>query len=574
MPRSNDEVAGTLSELADLVAITGGDHFRVRAYQRAARAVAGYPLAVQRLDQKGLQAIPAVGSHIATKIRQLLGTGHIDELEDLRAQVPAGLRSLLGVPGLGPTRARQLYQELGVASVGALLEALDAQAVRRLRGWGATSEAALAQAISQYQQGGGRMQLGAAWELAEELVAALATVPQVDKVTTAGSLRRRCETIGDIDLLVASSHPRSVMEAFAALPRIAEVPAHGSTKAVGVTAAGVHVDLRVVPPRSWGAALVYFTGSKSHGIHLRRLAQRLDLKLSEYALERVSDGGVLASDTEEHIYEALNMAYVPPTLREDRGEIEAAVEGHLPHLVETADIRGDLHTHTTLTDGLATLEEMVAAARRHHYAYLAVTDHAPLLHLQRMTADKALEQRRALRALERRGAPALLAGSELNIQPDGSLDWDDKFLDGFDLLVASVHSAFQMSRQDMTRRLLCAIEHPAVNIIGHPTARSIGHRPPVDFDAEAVFEAAARTGTALEINSFPDRLDLDGEMARVAQDKGVLFAIDTDAHAIGHLDNIRFGVATAQRGWVSPDHVINTWPLRRLRSFLAKGRRR
>jgi len=574
MPRSNDQVADVLGELADLLAITDGDPYRVRAYEKAARSVQSYPLDVHELDEKGLEAIPAVGSHIAAKILQFRDSGHIEELDELRAQVPAGLRTLLSVPGLGPKRAHQVYAELHVASVPELLDALRNERLRGLRGWGETSEAHLAEAIAQYQEAGGRMQLGAALELAEELVAALGALPEVAEVAYAGSLRRMCETIGDVDLLVASADPEGVMEAFCALPTVAGVPARGPTKAVAATTTGVHVDLRVVAPAVWGAALMYFTGSKAHNIHLRRIAQRAGLKLSEYGLERVDDGKVLASRTEEQVYEALGMAYVPPTLREDRGEIEAALEGALPRLVELRHIRGDLHTHTDLTDGMASLEDMVAAARRHGYDYLAVTDHAPLLFMERMTTEKALAQRAALRRLEAASGMALLHGSELNIQPDGSLDWDDDFLDGFDIVVASVHSAFAMGRHEMTARLIKAIEHPAVNIIGHPTARSIGHRPPIDFDAEAVFRAAARAGTALEINAFPDRLDLDDELARLAVEHGARLAISSDAHAVRHLDQLRYGVATAQRGWVGPRQVVNTWPLARLQKFLAKGRAR
>jgi len=574
MPRSNDQVAEALGELADLLAITGADPYRVRAYEKAARSVGSYPLQVDELDEKGLEAIPAVGSHIAAKIIQLRESSHLEELDELRAQVPAGLRTLLSVPGLGPKRAHQVYAELHIASVPELLDALKGERLRELRGWGATSEGRLAEAIRQYQAAGGRMQLGVALELAEELVGALEAVPAVAEAAYAGSLRRMCETIGDIDLLVASADPVAVMEAFGNLALVAEVPARGPTKAVDATITGVHVDLRVVAPEAWGAALLYFTGSKNHNIHLRRLAQRAGLKLSEYALERIDDGRVLASRTEEQVYEALGMAFVPPTLREDRGEIEAAVEGSLPKLVELRHIRGDLHTHTNLTDGMASLQDMVAAARQHRYNYLAVTDHAPLLTMQRMTTEKALAQRAALRELEAHGDMALLHGSELNIQPDGSLDWEDEFLAGFDILVASVHSAFTMSRPDMTARLIKAIEHPAVNVIGHPTARSIGHRPPIDFDAEAVFRAAARAGTALEINAFPDRLDLDDELARLAAERGVMLAVSSDAHAVRHLDHLRYGVAMAQRGWVRPRQVVNTWPLARLRKFLAKGRTR
>ncbi|HLI14678.1 MAG TPA: DNA polymerase/3'-5' exonuclease PolX [Acidimicrobiales bacterium] len=572
MPSANDMVANALRELADLLAVAGGDPYRVRAYEKAARSVAGYPLDVGRLDARALEQIPAVGEHIAAKIAELLATGRLAELEELRAQLPAGLRSLLEVPGLGPRRAHQVYEELHVASVPELLEALRRRRLRQLRGWGPASEERLAAALARHEEMGGRLQLGSALELAEELLDAVRAIPAVERAEVAGSLRRRCETIGDIDLLAASHEPEAVMEAFARLPSVAQVPARGPTKAVARTASGVHVDLRVVAPGSWGAALVYFTGSKAHGIHLRRLARRRGMKLSEYALER-RDATVVAAATEEEVYEALGLAWVPPVLREDRGEVDAAQARRLPHLVQLGDLRGDLHTHTTLTDGLATLEELVAAARRHGYRYLAVTDHAPALRMQRMTADKALAQRAALRALERDDGIALLHGSELNIQADGSLDFDDEFLAGFDILVASVHSAFELGREAMTRRLIRAIEHPAVNVIGHPTSRSIGRRPPIDFDAEAVFAAAARSGTALEINSFPDRLDLPDELARLARERGVMLAISSDAHALRHLDNLRYGVATAQRGWVEPEQVINTWPLERLRAFLAKGRR-
>jgi DNA polymerase (family X) len=572
MPRSNDRAAEALNELADLLAITGGDPFRVRSYEKAARSVAAYPLDVDQLEEKALQAIPAVGSHIAAKIHHFVRTGHIGELDELRAQVPAGLRSLLGVPGLGPKRARQVYDELHVASVPDLLAALKTERLRGLHGWGEASEARLVKAMHDFQRSGGRMQLGVALEVGEELVGELQSAPGVARAAYAGSLRRMRETIGDVDLLVASDDPESVMNAFARSEAIAEVPVRGPTRAAAVTVSGVHVDLRVVPPNVWGAALLYFTGSKGHNVHLRAIARREGMKLSEYGLARAADGEILAAASESEIYEHLGMAYIAPTLREDRGEIEAALDGSLPRLVELSSLRGDLHTHTNLTDGLATLEEMVAAARAHGYQYFAVTDHAPLLSMQRMTTEKALAQREAIRAIDGKGGTSLLHGSELNIQPDGALDWDDAFLSTFDILVASVHSAFELSKDDMTARLVRAVEHPYVNVIGHPTARSIGHRPPIEFDHDAVFRAAARAGTALEINSFPDRLDLDDEMARRAQEQGVVLVISSDAHAARHLDNVRYGVATAQRGWVRPESVLNTWPLARVRRFLAKSR--
>ncbi|HYB82368.1 MAG TPA: DNA polymerase/3'-5' exonuclease PolX, partial [Mycobacterium sp.] len=523
---------------------------------------------------KGLMAIPAVGAHIADKLLELRQTGHITALEELHAQLPAGLRALLGIPGLGPKRAHQVYVELGISSMPELLNALHDEQLRNLKGWGETSELNLARSIRQMQEVGGRMPLAIALDIAEDLVARIAALPQVSRVDYAGSLRRMRDTVGDIDLLVAADEdPASVMDQFCTMPLVDRVLAHGPTKSSVVTTKGIQVDLRVVPAKVWGAALQYFTGSKPHNIRIRELAVRAGLKLSEYGLFRVDNNRLLASTDEADIYTKLGLPWIPPVLREDRGEVEAALEGHLPNLVEVADIVGDLHVHTNLTDGIAGLDEMVAAASRHGYRYCAITDHAPQLAMQRMTRDKALQQRSELPELSRRYGIELLHGSELNIAADGSLDWDDDFLAGFDILVASVHSDFDQTREEMTRRLITAIEHPYVNIIGHPTTRVLARRPPIDFDVDAVFAAAARTHTALEINAFPDRLDLSDELVRRAREHGVVFAIDTDAHAVPHLDYIRYGVAVAQRGWVSADEVINTWPLNRLRRFLAKKRR-
>lgn len=573
--RANDVAAETLGELADLVAISGGDPYRVRAYEKAARSVAGYPTDIDTLDRAELMDIPAVGEHIADKLLELRRTGHIAALEDLHAQLPAGLRSLLGIPGLGPKRAHQIYVELGISSMPDLLAALHDGRLRELKGWGETSERNIARAIAQMQEMGGRMPLAVALDIAEDLVAQIAALPHVDRVDYAGSLRRMRDTVGDIDLLVAADgDPASVMDYFCTMPLVDRVLAHGPTKSSVLTTKGIQVDLRVVPGAVWGAALQYFTGSKAHNIRIRELAVRAGLKLSEYGLFRVDDGTLLAAADETDVYAELGLPWIPPVLREDRGEVEAALEDSLPPLVEVSDIVGDLHMHTTLSDGVADLDAMVGAAARHGYRYCAITDHAPLLAMQRMTRDKALHQRSRLPEAAHRHDIAVLHGSELNIAADGTLDWDDEFLAGFDVLVASVHSDFDLSREEMTRRLITAIEHPCVNIIGHPTTRLLGRRRPVDFDVDAVFAAAARADTALEINAFPDRLDLDDELVRRARDLGVVFAIDTDSHAVPHLDYMRYGVAVAQRGWVSADQVINTWPLRRLRRFLAKGRRR
>ncbi len=568
MARFNDAAAEMLQEFSDLLAISGGDTFRVRAYEKAARAVAECPAEIADLDEKGLDAIPGVGGHLARKIAELRDTGSVAELDELRAMVPAGLRALLTVPSLGPRRAYQVYDELGITSVSELLDALHGQRLRGLRGWGPRSEENLAEAI-RGAQAGGRIHLDVALDLAERLLAGLAALPAVRRAAYAGSLRRMRETVGDIDLLAASSKASSVMQAFCSSPLVSRVLAHGPTKSSALTAQGVQVDLRVVDPSSWGAALVYFTGSKPHNIHIRRLAVRAGLKLSEYGLFDAGTGERLAAGTEEEIYARLGLPWIDPLLREDRGEIEAGLDGKLPILVRDRDIRGDLRMHTNLTDGVASPAEMAAAALARGYAYCAITDHAPRLPMQRMTTDKVLAKRRQLRDVADRAGIELLHGTELDIAPDGSLDTDDEALAGFDVVVAALHSSLHQSRQEMTARLLRAIGNPFVDIIGHPTARLIGQRAAIDVDLDEVFAAAARTGTALEINGFPDRLDLSDELVRRALRAGVRFAISADAHAVRQLDYMKFGIATAGRGWAGKADVINTYPLDKLRRFLA-----
>ncbi|NUS55305.1 MAG: PHP domain-containing protein, partial [Streptomycetaceae bacterium] len=361
-------------------------------------------------------------------------------------------------------------------------------------------------------------------------------------------------------------------DALVDLPHTAEVIGHGDKKTSIRTDQGLQVDLRVLPPESWGAGLQYFTGSKAHNIRTRELAVRAKLKLSEYGLFEAESGKTLASRTEEEVYARLGLPWIPPPLREDRGEIEAAQRGELPDLVTEADIRGDLHTHTNLTDGLSSLEDMLAAAHARGYAYYAVTDHAPDLVMQRMTTEKMLAQRERIAELQGQyGKMRILHGTELNIAPDGGLDWPDDILAGFDICVASIHSHFNQNRADITKRLVRACENPHVAIIGHPTTRRIGKRPGIDADWDAVFEACARTGTALEINSHPERLDLRDEDILRAKRHGVKFAIDSDSHATTHLPYIRYGVGSAQRGWLEKDDVINTWPLTKLRRFVRKG---
>jgi len=571
MARVNTEIAAVLQEYADLLAITGGDAFRVRTYEKAARSVGGYPEDLSQLDETGLRQIPSVGASIAAKIDEQLRTGAIHQLEELRAKVPAGVRRLTTIPTLGPKKAMELYEELGIDSVNALEEAIRGGKLAGLRGFGARTEENLLHGIALMNKAGQRVRLDVAMDLAEEITAALAPVLGCQRVTYAGSLRRMRDTIGDIDILATAADSARLMAAFSSLPNVAEVIASGGTKTSIRTAAGVQADLRVVPPQCWGAALQYFTGSKAHNIRTREIAVHHKLKLSEYGLFDVATGELIVSETEEEVYRHLGLPWIPPTLREDTGEIEAALRGQLPALVTEADIRGDLHTHTNLSDGLASLEEMAAAAARRGYTYYAVTDHGPDLYMQRMTGEKALAQRDHVRHLARAyGQMALLHGTELNIGPDGGLDWPDEFLTGFDLCVASVHSHFSQPRADMTRRIIKACDNPNVNIIGHPSTRLIGRRAAIDADWDAVFAACARTGTALEIDASPDRLDLPSDLIGRALRHGAVFAINSDSHATPHLAHLRYGVATAQRGWLTPDNVINTWPLARLQEFLRK----
>ncbi|MFJ8362590.1 DNA polymerase/3'-5' exonuclease PolX [Streptomyces sp. NPDC093984] len=571
MARANEEVEALLQEYADLVAITGGDAFKVRAYEKAARAIGGHPADISHLDADGLRDIPNVGRSIAEKVVEYLRTGTVAVVEERRAKIPAGVRELITIPTLGPKKAMRLYEDLHISSVSELAAAIEADALADLKGFGEKTQENILHGIRLMQQAGGRIPIHLALDTAEEIVAELSQVTGCKRCTYAGSLRRMRETIGDIDILVAAKRSAPFMETLEALPSTAEVIAHGEKKTSIRTTKGVQVDLRVLPPDSWGAGLQYFTGSKAHNIRTRTIAVRQGLKLSEYGLFDTGSGESVASRSEEEVYARLGLPWIPPTLREDRGEIQAAVRGELPEVVTERDVRGDLHTHTDLTDGLASLEAMVEAAAERGYAYYAVTDHAPNLYMQRMTDEKILAQREELRALD--GAHhgmRLLHGTELNISAEGDVDWPGAFLAGFDLCVASLHSHFDLDREAMTRRLVRACENPHVNIIGHPTTRLIGKRPGVDADWDEVFAACARTGTALEINAQPDRLDLCDEDILRARQHGVKFAVNTDAHSVLHLAHLRYGVGTAQRGWLTADDVINTWPLRRLRRFLAK----
>jgi DNA polymerase (family 10) len=577
MPQGNDQAAAVLEEYADLLVMTGGDPFRARVYTKAAKALAAHPGDVAEMPQAALLRIAGVGKSIAAKVAEITTTGTFAELEDLRADIPDGVRQLTRIPALGPRRALQLYRELSISSPEQLRDAIGAGRLNDLKGFGLKSAEKLLRGLDLLATAGGRVLLNVAAETAAAVIGAVGPVPGCERIAAAGSLRRAAESIGDVDVLAAAQDSAPLMAALTAMPEAAEVIASGPTKTSIRTAAGLQVDLRVVPLDCWGAALQYFTGSQAHNVAIREIAVRQQLKLSEYGLFDAESGECVVSRTEQEVYERLGLAWIPPVLREDTGELAAARRGELPVLVEESDVRGDLHTHTNLTDGAATLTDMVTAASARGYEYYAITDHAPNLVMQRMTDEKMLAQREQVRDLGRQladsgSAMTLLHGTELNIGPDGSVDWPEDFLAGFDVCVASVHSHFDLPRREMTRRFITACENPYVTIIGHPLTRKIGRRPPVDVDLPELFRACARTGTALEVNSHPARLDLPSAHIRAARDAGVKFAINSDAHSLRDLDYLQYGVATAQRGWLTAEDVITTWPLDRLIEFVRKSR--
>jgi len=554
--RPNHVVGALLQEFADLTAVSGGQAFKARAYEKAARAILGSELDVSALGVAELEQIPNIGRSTAEKVVEYFSTGRIEALEKMRAKVPTGTRQLMRVPGVGATKAMVLAGQLGIRSVDELATAIEQGRLEGLRGFGPKAVENIQRGIDQLREGGGRVLIPVALDLADTFVATLSALDGVVRCEAAGSLRRVRESIRDVDIVAAAAKPEVVIEAFVTMPLVTAVVSQGPREATILAVNGLHVDLHVVDEASWGTALQHATGSEAHNDALAALAESKGVTLPAHA----------ASEAE--VYAAVGLPWIPPVLREDRGELSGA---GLPDLVQVKDLRGDLHTHTDLTDGIAPLERMVESARKLGYEYYAVTDHAPNLVMQRMTDEKMLMQRRFLRSLDS-GDMVLLHGSELNIDPDGEVDWGPDFLAAFDVLVASVHSQFRQPKAEMTRRLIRAIENPYVNVIGHLTTRQIGRRPPIEADFDAVFEAAAATGTAIEINSFPDRLDLPDDLVFRALKHGVKFAIDSDSHSTTHLRNMRFGVAIAQRGWVTAADVVNTWPLARLREFVAAKR--
>ena len=556
----NAEVAQILYEIGELLTIKG-DRFRSRAFLMAAQRVGSLTEDVRRIRDRGeLMEIPGVGKSIAAIIGEVLDTGECNQLEELREALPHGVRDLMELEGIGPKTALRLHGELGIVSIDDLEAAVKEGRLRGLRGFGAKTEENILKSIEAYRGRQERFLLGAILPVIDQIVDYMSESDAVLKVEPAGSARRRKETIGDLDILVSSARPEEVVERFVSTPRVSRIISRGTTRSTIVVGARFQVDLRVVPPEAYGSALQYFTGSKEHNIRLRTIAVKRDYKLNEYGLfERDSDRRI-AGETEEGIYRALDVGWIEPELREDRGEIEAAAEGRLPNLVTLDEVRGDLHVHTRWSDGTASIEEMAEKARRLGMEYLAVCDHSKSLGIARGLDEARLrEQMAEIDGLnERLDGFTVLKGIECDIKADGSLDLSDSVLRDLDFVVASVHSGFKAEEEQMTMRIVSAIHNDHVSAIGHPTGRLIQRRQPYALNLDEVLEAAAAQGVMMEINAFPDRLDLDEVNSRAAVERGVMMSIGTDAHAPNQLEFLPLGVSVARRGWLEAKDLANT----------------
>jgi DNA polymerase (family X) len=565
---SNAELADQLELLADLLELDGADAFRLTAYRRAATRIreSAVPVAKLALDHKATR-LSGIGTTIENKIVEYTETGDLSAIAKLRDRLPTGLVEVMHVPGLGPKTARKLHTELGVASVADLRAAAEAQHLRTLPGLGPKTEEKVLAALSKPKAKIERKTLlGRVLPAVERAVAELREHPAAERVSEAGSVRRRCETVGDLDIIATASDPSALTTHFAGLPWVAEVVAQGSTKATVVSHDGLRFDLRVVPPESYGNLLQHFTGSKAHNVALREEAVGRKLSVSEYGVTNNETGEVFTANDEEELYAFLGYEWIPPELRENRGELVAARNGSLPRLVEFDDMAGDLHAHTDWSDGRGTLEEMVATARGLGRRYLAICDHARRLREGRL--ERQAEEIAAIN--ESVSGIRVLSGVEVDIRADGSVDLADEQLAERDWVMASIHSGFDKPREELTKRLAAAMEHPHVACIGHPTGRKINRRDAYDLDFEGLLEKAVETGTFLEINSQPDRLDLIDTHARAAAEAGVKIVVSTDAHRTHELGYLGLGVAQARRAWLTPDQIVNARPWRDVQKLMKK----
>lgn len=575
MPMHNPDIAQALDDIADLLELEGANRFRIRAYRNAARTLRGLPTDVTEMLRRGddLADLPGIGEDLAGKIRTLAETGRLSLLTQLHKAIPPVATELLKLPGLGPKRVRALYQDLDIHSMEQLHRALLDGRVGRFPGFGSAIEGKLLQALAARKAAPGRLQRALAESYAMPLRDWLSAAPGVAAVVIAGSYRRCRETVGDIDLLISTEHAATVIKRLAAYDDVSRVVSAGKTQSTIVLRSGLQVDVRIVPPRSYGAALVYFTGSKAHNIALRRLGQQRGLKINEYGVFK--NGRRLGGETEAEIYQAVGLPYIVPELREDRGEFEAARSGQLPKLVDYDDLRGDLHAHTLATDGQASIAEMAEAARLLGFEYLAITDHS-----RRLAMAHGLDPKRLRRQTEMidafnaaKSGITLLKGIEVDILEDGKLDLPASVLSELDLVIGAVHSQFNLSRAKQTARILRAMEQRYFTILAHPSGRLMPNREPYDVDMPRIIRGAQQRGCFLELNAHPDRLDLTDTYCHLAKDAGVLVSIASDAHRQNEFGNLRFDIGQARRGWLEKADVLNTRSLAKLGPLLARTMR-
>ena len=582
----NIEIAAILDELGDLLEIRGSNPFRIRAYRNAVRTVRGLTRSLESMveAEEDLTELPAIGRDMSSHIVELIETGKLTRLEELADEIPRSLVDLVKLDGVGPKKAKKLWESLDVKTVDELEEALNAGKVQDLEGFGATSVKKILRAIEDFRRYSGRFLLSQVDDLIGPLLAHMSEAEGVQRIEVAGSYRRRRETIGDVDLLVQADLPApDVMERFTTFGSVERVDLAGETRGAVVLRSGLEVDLRVIPPRSFGAALHYFTGSMEHNVAVRQIALRQGLRVNEWGVFRLpegvdpeevgkEDGERLAGDTEESVFEAVGLPWIAPVIRENRGEIEAAGDGSLPELVTLGDLKGDLHMHSTWSDGTASIEEMARACMARGYEYMAMSDHSPALAMvQGLTPERAPEQWTEIDLVQKGlDGITIFKSLEVDILRDGSLDMTDEVLEALDLVIVSVHSLMDMDRGTMTDRVIRAMQHPSVDIVGHPTGRLLGRREPFELDVEAVLQAASELDVAVEINANPNRLDLNEVHARRARELGVKVVINTDAHSVQRLDHISYGVDQARRAWLGREDVLNTMTADQLRGWMRR----
>jgi len=568
----NQEIAEVFYQIADLLEIKGELPFKIRAYRRAAQRIETLEMDIEDVYRQGkLMDIPGIGEGIAKKIKELIETGKLEYLERLKREIPEELIKLMEIPGVGPKKALVLYKKLGITTVDQLREACEKGRLRSLEGFGELTERNILRGIEMLERSKGRFLINVAYENGIRIVDYLKKNRDVLNISIAGSLRRMKETIGDIDILVSSLNPDSIMDDFVKYPDVKEILVKGSKKTSVILRDGIQVDVRVVKPESFGAALQYFTGSKEHNIQIRNIAVKMGLKINEYGVFKKETEEYIAGRTEEEVYKAIGLDYIEPELRENRGEIELAQQGKLPKIVKYEEVKGDFHIHSTWSDGTASIEEIARKAQEMGYEFVGIADHSASLKVAYgLSEEKVLKKIQEIRKLQERFDVRIFAGTECDIKPDGSLDYSNKILKELDFAYAAIHSRFKMGEKEMTERIVKAMENEYINILAHPTARMIGKRDPINVDLERIFEVARETNTFMEINAFPDRLDLNDVHAKMAKERGVKLAIGTDSHSLDHMRFLKFGTAMARRGWLEKKDILNTYDLREIEKIFGR----